>query len=230
MIDNKIMSQPRANIYGFPHKGLRSAMSQMSKLSGNTDYSDAGSLEKLKTLTTEIVTLLDLHRHSEEDVVLPALEKKVPGSTAENVKEHEQIEKEIQAFDKQLKNVTVNSSPDLGAKFYEAVNNFYSKYIPHMAMEENEINPLIWANFTDEEVMAWHGQIMSTLTPDQIMLWFKYIVPALNPFERTMIMGGFKANAPAEFFDKVLHMLKEYMSENELLKLETTLTSSGNKK
>jgi len=49
-------------------------------------------------------------------------------------------------------------------------------------------------------------------------------------FERTMIMGGFKANAPAEFFDKVLHMLKEYMSENEHLKLKTMLTSSGNKK
>jgi len=55
-------------------------------------------------------------------------------------------------------------------------------------------------------------------------LWFKYIVPALNPFERTMIMGGFKANAPAEFFDKVLNMLKEYMSENEHLKLKTMLT------
>ncbi len=217
------MSQPRVNLYAFPHKGIRSALSQLSMLSGNTDYSDAESLEKLKTLTTEIVTILDLHVHSEEDVVLPPLEKKVPGSTAENVKEHEQIEKEIQAFDKQLKNITVNSSPDLGTKFYEAIYNFHSKYIPHMAMEEIKINPLFWANFTDEELMAMHGQVMSTLTPDQIMLWFKYIVPALNPFERTMIMGGFKANAPAEFFDKVLHMLKEYMSENELLKLETAL-------
>ena len=93
-----------------------------------------------------------------------------------------------------------------------------------MAMEESDINPLLWATFTDEEIMAWHGQVMSTLTPDQIMLWFKYIVPALNPFERNIIMGGFKENAPAEFFDNVLNMLKEYMPQNEHSQLETMLS------
>lgn len=217
------MSQPRANIYGFPHKGLRIALSQLSMLSGNTDYSNADSLKKLKNLSVELVTLLDLHLHSEEDVVLPALEAKMPGSTSENVEEHEQLEKEVQAFDKQLTDITVDSAPNSGAQFYEAVYNFHSKYIAHMAMEESDINPLIWANFTDEEIMAWHGQVMSTLTPDQIMLWFKYIVPALNPFERGMIMGGFKENAPAEFLDKVLDMLKEYMSEKEHLQLEAML-------
>ncbi len=217
------MSQPRANIYGFPHKGLRIALSQLSMLSGNTDYSNAESLEKLKTLSVELITLLDLHLHSEEDVVLPALEVKMPGSTSENVEEHEQLEQEVQAFDQQLKNITVDSAPTAGAEFYKAVYNFHSKYIAHMAMEESEINPLIWANFTDEEIMAWHGQVMSTLTPDQIMMWFKYIVPALNPFERSIIMGGFKENAPAEFFGQVLNMLKEYMPENEHVKLGTML-------
>lgn len=217
------MSPPRMNIYGFPHKGLRIALSQLSMLSGNTDYSDAESLAKLKNLSLELITLLNLHLHSEEDVVLPALETKVPGSTRQNVEEHEQLEKEIEAFDKQLKNITVDSAPNAGAEFYEAVYNFHSKYITHMAMEEGEINPLIWANFTDEEIMAWHGQVMATLTPDQIMMWFRYIVPALNPFERSIIMGGFKENAPVEFFGQVLKMLKEYMPENEHVKLETML-------
>ena len=64
---------------------------------------------------------------------------------------------------------------------------------------------------------------MATLTPDQIMMWFRYIVPALNPFERSIIMGGFKENAPVEFFGQVLKMLKEYMPENEHVKLETML-------
>jgi len=217
------MSQPRMNIYVFPHKGLRNLLSQLSMLSGNADYSSAESLENLKKLTKELVTLLDLHVHSEEDVLLPALEEKVPGSTRDNVEEHKQLEKEINAFDEQLKNITVDSSPDSGAKFYESVYNFNSKYIAHMAMEESEINPMIWANLTDEELMDLQGQIMASLSPGNIMMWFKYIVPALNPFERTIILGGFKENAPAEFFDQVLNMLKEYMSENEHLQLETML-------
>lgn len=144
------MDQPRMNIYGFPHKGLRNLLSQVSLLSGNTDYSNAVSLEKLKDLTTELVTLLDLHVHSEEDVLLPALEVKVPGSTRENVEEHEQLEKEIKDFDEKMKNITVDSTPDSGVKFYESVYNFHSKYIAHMAMEEDDMNPLIWDNFTDD--------------------------------------------------------------------------------
>ena len=46
-------------------------------------------------------------------------------------------------------------------------------------------------------------------------MWFKYIVPALNPFERTIILGGFKANAPVEYFDAVVNMLAENMPASE---------------
>lgn len=218
------MSQPRMNIYGFSHKGLRIALSELSLLSGNTDYANPESLEKLKNLSAEICTLLDLHLHSEEDVVLPALEEKVPNSTSANIDEHEQLEKDVKSFEVQLKNITVSSAPGSGAKFYESVYNFHSKYIAHMAMEERDMNTLIWDNFTDEELMGWQGQIMSTLTPDQIMMWFKYIVPALNPFERSIIMGGFKENAPSEFFNSVLEMLKGYMSENDHSQLRNMLS------
>ena len=220
------MSQPRMNIYGFPHKGLRIALANLSKLSGSIDYSEESSLNQLKKLTEEITTLLDLHLHSEEDVVLPALEAKVPGSTNHNIDEHEQLEKEVQAFNEQLKDISVDSSPELGANFYTSISNFHSKYLAHMAMEEGEMNPVIWANFTDEELMGWHGRIMSTLTPDQIMMWFKYIVPALNPFERSIIMGGFKGNAPSDFFNSVMEMLREHMSENEHSRLKTMLNLS----
>ena len=220
------MSQPRMNIYGFPHKGLRIALSALSRVAGNTDYANVQSLDNLKTLSAEIITLLDLHLHSEEDVVLPALEAKVPGSTNENIEEHEQLEQDVKAFDEQLKTIAIDSPPDSGAKFYESVSSFHSNYLAHMAMEERDMNPLIWDNFTDEELMGWHGQIMSTLSPEQIMMWFKYIVPALNPFERSMIMGGFKANAPADFFNDVLNMLKSRMSASEHLKLVAMLDQS----
>ena len=195
------MSQPRMNLYAFPHKGLRSAISQLSLTAGNTNCSEQDSLNTLNTLTEEVFTLLELHAHSEETVVLQALETKVPDSTAENLAEHAQLEKEIDLMKQELSAITIDSPPHLLSNFYEAVSNFHSKYLAHMAMEESKMNTLIWANFTDAELMEQHGQIMSTLTPEQIMMWFKYIVPALNHFERTIIMGGFKVNAPAPFFD-----------------------------
>ena len=78
-------------------------------------------------------------------------------------------------------------------------------------MEESRMNPLIWNHFTDEELMEVHGTIMSKLVPEQIVLLFKYIVPALNPMERNIILSGFKANAPEEFFNQVLNVIREEM-------------------
>ena len=218
------MNQPRMNLYGFPHKGLRNAIAQLSQSAGNTDCSDQASLKALKVLADEVFTLLALHAHSEESVVLPALESKVPGSTAENLAEHEQLEKDIEVMQQTINAIMTDSAPDMASNFYTLVSNFHSKYLAHMAMEESKMNALIWENFTDADLMEQHGQIMSTLTPEQIMMWFKYIVPALNPFERTIIMGGFKANAPQPFFDSVLDMLSGLMKKKEHQQLSVALS------
>lgn len=218
------MNQNRVNVYAFPHKGLRNALAQLSLSAGNTNYTDQEELNEVKRRTKELVLLLDLHAHSEEEVLLPALEKRVPNSTAHNHEEHEELEKEINAFDQMLDIITIASAPGEGAAFYFAFTTFHSKYIAHMAMEEGEINQLIWDNFTDGELMEMHGQIMGTLTPDQILMWFKFIVPALNPIERSIMMGGFKANAPAEFFMQVFKMLANEMSEKAHSQLWAMLT------
>ena len=218
------MTQPRMNLYAFPHKGIRNVVSQLSLCAGNTDCSDQHSLSSLKTLADEVFTLLGLHAHSEETVVLPALEIRVPGSTEENITEHEQLESEIDSMKKELDAISCDSPPNVLSDFYSSISNFQSKYLAHMAMEESKMNQLIWKNFTDEELMGLHGKIMSTFTPEQIMMWFKYIVPALNPFERTIIMGGFKANAPTPFFDSVLDMLSGLMQKNEHEQLNIALS------
>lgn len=218
------MSQPRMNLYGFPHKGLRNAISQLSQSAGNTNCSDQVSLSTLKSLADEVFTLLELHAHSEESVVLVALENKVHGSTTDNIAEHDQLKKEIEEIKQELNAITTDSPPNLISNFYTKISNFHSKYLAHMEMEESKMNTLIWDNFTDEELMGQHGKIMSTLTPDQIMMWFKYIVPALNPFERSIIMGGFKENAPTPFFEKVLDMLSGLIKQNEYKELSAALS------
>ena len=209
------MNQPRVNIYGFPHKALRSALSQLSLLAGKTNYSDATSLQALKDQNQVSMTLLDTHLHSEEEFLLPALEAKVKGSVQENMEEHVMLVKLEESFNALLESITVDATPDKGAAYYAAISNFHSKYLAHMEMEEQEMNPLIWANFTDEELLGIHGQIMASLSPEHSMLWFKYIVPSLNPTERSVILGGLKANAPQPAFNAVIHMLKSELTEQE---------------
>jgi len=218
------MAKPRMNLYGFPHKGIRNALAQLSLLAGNTNYSDEEELRILKALTSELAALLELHADIEDDIMLPALEARAPGSTTENIEEHIKLDKDVQAFHNQIKSITVNSEAGQGANFYTAVNHFYAQYIVHMAMEEFEINPIIWEKFTDEELFAMQGQIFAGFTPDQMMNMFKYIIPALNPFERKIMLGGFKIKASVDFFNNVMNMLTGYMPESSYKQLEAMLS------
>ena len=122
--------------------------------------------------------------------------------------------------------ITTESSPALGAEFYRVFTNFHATYLSHMAMEEAEINQVIWSNFQDSELLEIHGKVMASLTPEQVISWVRYIVPALSPVERTIIMGGFKENAPEEFFNQVLEILKVVMSENAHAELIAMLSSN----
>ena len=180
-------------------------------MAGNTDHSDQHAVDELKNKTAELVLLLTLHRQSEEEDLLPALEAKLPGSTQDNVEEHELLEKTVDQLDAFLGRLTVEVSPVEGIQFSSIVNGFHAKYLDHMAMEESKMNAFIWDHFTDDELMGIHGTIMSKLAPEQICLWFKYIVPALNQMERAIILSGFKADAPEEFFNQVLNVIRAEM-------------------
>ena len=127
------------------------------------------------------------------------------------MEEHELLESAVDQIGDFVKKLTAGDSPAEGSQFSSMLNGFQAKYLDHMAMEESKMNSLIWSHFTDEELIGIHGAIMSKLAPEQIVLWFKYIVPALNPMERNIILSGFKANAPEEFVNRVLGVIREEM-------------------
>ena len=76
------MSQLRVDIYNVPHKGLRHLLSQVSFMAGHTDHSNQQALDELKKKTEELVLVLNLHRQSEEEDLLPALEATLAGQHA----------------------------------------------------------------------------------------------------------------------------------------------------
>ena len=99
-------------------------------------------------------------------------------------------------FVDQLRQLDASTSPRFSAEILNSLCGFLSDYVTHRAEEERDINAVIWEHFDDSEIMSWHAQSMEKLTPDQKMLWFRFIVPALNPFERQIMMGGVRASVP----------------------------------
>ena len=144
---------------------------------------------------------------------------RVTGSTAHNSAEHDRLHVLLTPFVDQLRQLDAGTSPSFSAEMLNSLCAFLSDYLTRRAEEERDINAVIWEHFDDSEIMSWHAQIMEKLTPDQKMLWFRFIVPALNPFERQIMMGGVRASVPDAVYQGILGMLRQYMSEAELAPL-----------
>ena len=207
--------EQRVNIYGFPHKGIRNGLGQLSFKVGSLILDDAEALKACKEIADDLSELLDLHLNAEEDFVSPPMEAKVPGSTEHNHEDHKEmhrLEHEMKAAIDKL--VATPNQMNLNTT-YDKINHFIKEYFRHMSEEETDMNKVIWEHFSDEEVLGWQGQILSKLTPAQFFKWFKYIIPALSQLEQKIMLGGFKQNAPAEAYNQTIKNLEPFLSPKQ---------------
>jgi hypothetical protein len=204
----------RLSLALFPHKGIRNIFSMVLVSAGSIDYSNKEKVSGLFDTCTFFFELLETHSKDENTFMLSELEKKVPGSSAHDMAEHEEIEAEQLKLEKMLDEIysmsQAGENPDaLGFKFYFELSRFQSLYFMHMIGEETETQNLLWENFTDDELISMRARIISKMEPDFLLTWTKYLIPALTPSERNQILGGMKANAPAEFFEKIMSVAEK---------------------
>lgn len=201
------MHSSRINPYLLPHKGLRNLLSQVSLKAGNVDVTDVKSVLKLKALSNELFYLLEQHAHVEDVIILPDLEKRVPGSTHENHEEHELLDEIVAQLQRQVNALKAGGDPQDFVRYFYNVSDFHSRYLAHMLLEEREVLAFIWESYTDEELQIQHHEIISSFSPEKILRWFRFIIPALNPQERELALGGIKKNAPKEFWDELMKVV-----------------------
>jgi hypothetical protein len=218
----------RLSLALFPHKGIRNMFSKLLVLTGSIDYSNKEKVSELYDFGKFFFDFLEQHSDDENTIMLPELEKKVPGSSANDMAEHEEIEAEQLKLKKMLEEIyrmsQASENPDaLGFKFYFELSKFQSLYFMHMYGEETETQNLLWANFTDEELIAMRTKIISRIKPDFFLKWCGYLIPALTPAERNLILTGIKANAPAEFFMDIMGVAEKSLSSEDYKKLVNNL-------
>jgi hypothetical protein len=205
----------RLNSYAFPHKALRYLLAKVSKAAGNADPAYPESIQVLKSLFNELFYILEEHAKIEDEWVLPELEKRMPGSTQENHEEHERLDRKVESLAQMVSELNEYCLIDDFNRFYLSFSAFHSEYLQHMLLEEEDVLEKIWMNFTEEELMTQHHEILDSFTPEKMLKMFKYIIPSLNYSERSMAMSGLKMNASEEFFQEVLQVVRKEMEQNE---------------
>ncbi|PJZ56405.1 cation-binding protein [Leptospira barantonii] len=185
---NSVTQPPtRMEVYDFPHRGLRNALSIWILETGKTDFQNQEEWNLLKELSSEVLRLLEIHARDEEAVSLKHLGKIDPSYSAKDIQTHAVLEKEIRKIQEHLKRVElseVSARNEIKKELYKSLIRFQTHYLVHMEEEETETQSNLWKEFSDTELENHRKEIMTSLAVEDLRLWVRYVTPTLPSEER----------------------------------------------
>jgi len=218
----------RLNIYNPIHKALRAFMSDTLQRSGRIDAGDAADVANSLQQLRGLLDFMRGHLKHESEFVHPAMEARAPGSTGTAEADHVHHLSDIANLE-MLCDLVEASKPAARAvqlgHLHRALSVFVGENLVHMNMEETANNAVLWAHYSDEELMAIEQAIVATIAPEEMAFSMKWMIPALNPAERAALFKGMRAGAPAPVFAGLLQMATEMLDEGDSRKLKMALSA-----
>ena len=206
---------PRVDLYRQVHKGLRAFMfdtlSQLGRLDGSDDHAVKGVLDQVD----QLLALCLAHIDNEARHVHPAMQAASAKSAQRITDEHEEHAVAIERLRELAHEVAcTGEAPREAAAFnlYRAMALFVGENLAHMEIEESEHNAVLWANYTDDELLELLGAIVASASPAHMALDAQWLVPSLSPIERAGLIGSFRESMPAEVFDAVLELVRVHLN------------------
>jgi len=217
----------RFDLYAGIHKAVRLALSRAMTRIGSADPQD---LLELTPVLDEVQGLLDLcrdHLKHENQHVHPLLERARPGMTTRIAQEHVHHEEEIEDLQDLLGHVRrcVPADRSVAAfRLYRQLAVFVGENLLHMEQEETEHNAVLWAAYSDAELMAVESRVIAALSEQQVRTVMPLMVTGMNPAERAALLsqlqvGMREAGAPPEAFAQILREAGQQLSTPQWMKL-----------
>lgn len=217
---------PRFDMYGSIHKALRALMADTLLALGRMDSEDALELAQGTQRVLQLLDFCRSHLRHENEFVHPALEARAPGASGQIAHEHAEHEEAIAALASQT-TALLNCEPARRAAgtlaLYRALALFIAHNFEHMHVEETAHNAVLWARYTDAELVEIHDALVASIPPEDMMFVLRWMVPFMNPAERAAMMAEMRAHAPAPAFAAALDLVRPHLSEREWTKLRTRL-------
>lgn len=217
---------PRIDMYAGIHKALRALMADTLLALGRMDCDD--DLELART-TQQVLALMDAcasHLKHENDFIHTAMEARAPGASAVIAHEHDDhlahIRRLAQAATALL-GTAVGDRAIAALALYRDLSLFIAENFHHMHVEETAHNAVLWARYTDAELMDIHNALVASIPPEEMMRTVRWLVPFMNPTERTALLADMQAHAPASAFAAVLDTVRPHLTQGEWAKLARSL-------
>lgn len=215
-------STPRVDLYAPIHKALRHFMTDTLHRVGRVDVNDAEDMARtLGQLDALLVQCLQ-HIQHENTFMHTAMEARQPRGASRTADDHLEHHESIDAL--QTDANALRAAPEaermaLALRLYRHLALFVAENFQHMHFEETHNNGVMWAHYSDAEIIDLHHRLLASIPPAENLQTARWMVPALSPAERAMVVGGMKASAPAPAFEAALEVIRPHLDDTAWNKL-----------
>lgn len=215
-------AQPRMDMYRPIHKALRACMADALLALGRADVQDE---QDLAATTQRMLRLLDFcadHLKHENEHVHRAIEARAAGASeavAHDHSEHDAHIAQLRALTQALRDAPEPARQPVADRLYSELALFMAENLRHMHVEETAHNAVLWARYTDAELVAIHDGLVASIPPAGMLDVVRWLVPFMNPAERLAALAGIQSKAPAPAFQAILDTVRPHLHESEWVKL-----------
>lgn len=217
---------PRFDLYAGIHKALRALMADTLLALGRMDPEDALEVADGTQKLQQLLDFCRAHLQHENTFVHAAIEARAAGASEAIAHEHAGHEQEIArlaALATGLLHCPREQRAAGSLALYRQVSLFVAHNFEHMHVEETAHNAVLWARYTDAELVAIHDALVASIPPEEMMFTLRWLVPFMNPAERAVMLRDMQAHAPAPAFAAALQVVRPHLSEREWAKLAAAL-------
>jgi len=199
------------------HKALRAMMYDTALTLQQTYFADPQEAEIAIAKVEAVIDEFEQHAHHEDTFMLPAIEAFEPGLVEDFEKEHvEDIEigNRLQTLLTIYRSVeTIAERINCGSCINKSFRDFMVFNLEHMAKEEIEINRVLWANYTDEELLELNARLTASIPAAKKTATAKWMLASINKHEAITWLKTVKQTAPSFVFDGLYQLAKTELPE-----------------
>ena len=192
-----------AALYRDIHKGIRVELFDITLTAGRVDPGDIAAKSALAEHVVRTVELLDSHAAHEDAAVQPEIELHLPDVATAIAHDHERFAPRTQSLcvlARESVDASASTRRDVAQFLYLELASFTGEYLAHQNVEEQVVMPALERAIGAEAMGVIHGKIVASIPPPQMASSLALMLPAMNVDDRTELLQGVRAGAPAEVF------------------------------
>ena len=211
----------RENLFRPVHKGLRSMIFRLGQRMGTADFTNVAESNDLATQLRQdlarsasncILCLLQTHSVHEDQDLFAAVRRFDEDAVKLMAAEHSVIVRRIYGVAKLCDELTTITDParriEAGDRLLLETNDLFAFYLAHLNNEEALLVPVMWENFSDEQLRALRAQFYNRIPLPAFEEWMRWTLPALNIHELVTLLSGMRTDPPPNRFSDAMRVGK----------------------